>query len=1519
MSSTRIEESKSLNSSSSEIGSTSLTQHYLRALLDMNDHDADITDEQYNEVAELIHRANTAFNQQDYANCIELILKAKQNKFDIVLDGEATGLLSMAYYMSGDLENALKAIIVSKSLYEMTVKSYELIEALIHIRQSNFVDAHKCLALVMSDDGEYQEVEAQAQKKILLLEMFRMESDEVKKKSAAIKDNKDNIATSLMSSLFTSEVEKYCCDVLAVAPLEVECFFVLSLLYNINDDVTLSRSNNMMDFVLYFLERMPNNISLNKYFMSHIKAHQLMRSEKNSTDQESKGSSTYNKDAIKTALESADLYRKNNNVEKEIACLEEALASVPDNRDLILRYVDALCQSKSHGLAIIQLCFAINLTKQYGNKKTVNDDLLVYYRKRRDIFASLKKYSLSDKDHKKITVLIPESERNTEDETYLKMKRLIRSPVTSLSSTSLSNREEKKATNSTQSHFLIARDYYLEDKLDEALTVVKEVLTKLSEGDAPSCKLMAAMIYARQNNMDESRRLFASVALMNSLDGKEVEQYNDILSIESSRRHLSAEVMEMNELRFKIDSSMSLNYYSNDSVGLCHELIKLCPLDIESYVRASLIYEVNDKQESTRAVEMMAIAQYFWNSLSGNCNIVVESPYDSYLKAYQLRVEEKSSDENKKIQIILKLADSFKVKNNIKEEINYVKQALDIRFDVKLLMRYAGLLNQSKMMSEAILYYSFAVGLMYRQQTNQNIVNEELIACYRHRRDLFNSLGNKLSSNDHSKLLSLMPKLSSDAEDELYTKMILQQDLEKNEQKVKEIVRELATTKCSFDEATRLAKEFQQHNILLKNSLTKNDKARQEQLKQERETQEKQENEKRQRDLEEKMAKLEKEKIQAQERKLKKETDRINKLQEAEKRKREEDEIKKKHEEEKRANQLKQKEREEEKKRKTLERKKKLDAEKKQLKKEKKLQKKKEEELKRETEVKQEYDRQTKETQLMVKEDKHQREWMETCKRSQVKELSLMSAEEKHQREWVLEERSKPVMEIDLDKMPVNFSSRGKAGISPYEVMTVLLGAGYEAYDVGGSLVSLLRGEAVQTDYDIVTNATQSQILALFKSYGIIQRQYKPDLFYFKGCEKTIDLFSSKNLRESKSQPKELLDLKTRGLTMCALVGKLVNVQSDKSKRPIIKMQIFDYLGNGYSDARKGHINTLTHPDNQFGNEEGNLPFRVLIQGAKGYEINPRVETALTACKDEVKKYTPHVLNYNMYKLLCQGHGENGAKLLFKYGYFETLFNPVMFKVKENDDFLGLLTVLKHVDEKARNYWESEVQVKQLILSIGKFIGIPEKFLLNEKKETTTTLPINLLYAYIVASYVSAIGSKKPKADFETLVGNNRFIALSQQYCAKFHDYIASCYADIVSKKKQAITFSNQTQEREVKQEVKKVQPLQQHVLQQKSLLQQQALQRQVIDQQLLLQQQALRQQALEQQVLQQQLQLQQQTLQQQHQQVLYVSQQVVQPMVYSNPYVFYQPPQQLTQTSFVPIQQRQTTQNQPSSQERKR
>lgn len=288
--------------------------------------------------------------------------------------------------------------------------------------------------------------------------------------------------------------------------------------------------------------------------------------------------------------------------------------------------------------------------------------------------------------------------------------------------------------------------------------------------------------------------------------------------------------------------------------------------------------------------------------------------------------------------------------------------------------------------------------------------------------------------------------------------------------------------------------------------------------------------------------------------------------------------------------------------------------------------------------------------------------------------------------------------------------SRSLLSPNGVKVLYKLRDQGFTGYLVGGGVRDLLLGREPK-DFDVVTDATPTQLKKLFRNCRLIGRRFRLAHLHFQdeiievatfrsgadatagesaeethaaapetACEASADVTSDEAAADGNAEPgiEELGGRRGRdgrhlmsGPRMLKSEDGMVlrdNVfgtpEQDAVRRDftvnalfynIADFSIIDHVG-GMEDLKQGVIRTIGDPLVRFTEDPVRMIRAVRFAAMLGFNIEERTEQALTELSGTISKATPPRLYEEILKLLLMGAGERTYQMLRHYGLFEPLF-----------------------------------------------------------------------------------------------------------------------------------------------------------------------------------------------------------------------------------------------------------------------
>jgi tRNA nucleotidyltransferase/poly(A) polymerase len=220
-------------------------------------------------------------------------------------------------------------------------------------------------------------------------------------------------------------------------------------------------------------------------------------------------------------------------------------------------------------------------------------------------------------------------------------------------------------------------------------------------------------------------------------------------------------------------------------------------------------------------------------------------------------------------------------------------------------------------------------------------------------------------------------------------------------------------------------------------------------------------------------------------------------------------------------------------------------------------------------------------------------------------------------------------------------------------ICATLRGGGYQALLCGGCVRDLLLGRE-PADYDVTTDATPEQVMALFPEsvgvgaqFGVVQiprdgskvevATFRADVGYSDGRHPDSVIYSK--------IPKE--DVQRRDFT---INGLLMRPETG---------EVLDFVG-GQADLKSGVIRAIGEPDRRFREDKLRLMRAVRFAARFGFTITPETLDAVRRHAREVTSVSGERLRDELTKLLTEGAGRRGFELLEETGLLAEVLPEVV-------------------------------------------------------------------------------------------------------------------------------------------------------------------------------------------------------------------------------------------------------------------
>ncbi|KTC79495.1 polynucleotide adenylyltransferase PcnB [Legionella cherrii] len=241
--------------------------------------------------------------------------------------------------------------------------------------------------------------------------------------------------------------------------------------------------------------------------------------------------------------------------------------------------------------------------------------------------------------------------------------------------------------------------------------------------------------------------------------------------------------------------------------------------------------------------------------------------------------------------------------------------------------------------------------------------------------------------------------------------------------------------------------------------------------------------------------------------------------------------------------------------------------------------------------------------------------------------------------------------------IPRNKHSISKADISSnaLKVLNRLIGAGFQAYIVGGSVRDLLLHKAPK-DFDVATDATPNQVKNLFRNGRIIGRRFKLVHILFHREIIEVATFRGHLAADESQQTNE------RG--MLVRDNAYGSLDEDAWRRDftinslyynINDSTIIDFTG-GVKDVEEKLIRMIGDPTKRYQEDPVRMLRAIRFSAKLNFKLAPETEAPFP----EISHLITHVSNSRLFdemtKLYQCGNAEVVQKLLMEYGLFQYLF-----------------------------------------------------------------------------------------------------------------------------------------------------------------------------------------------------------------------------------------------------------------------
>lgn len=241
--------------------------------------------------------------------------------------------------------------------------------------------------------------------------------------------------------------------------------------------------------------------------------------------------------------------------------------------------------------------------------------------------------------------------------------------------------------------------------------------------------------------------------------------------------------------------------------------------------------------------------------------------------------------------------------------------------------------------------------------------------------------------------------------------------------------------------------------------------------------------------------------------------------------------------------------------------------------------------------------------------------------------------------------------------IPRNKHSISKSDISTnaIKVLNRLIGAGFQAYLVGGSVRDLLLHKAPK-DFDVATNATPNEVRNLFRNARIIGRRFKLVHILFHREIIEVATFRGHDAVDSSQQTNE------RGMLIRDNVYGSLDEDAWRRDFTINSLyyniddsSIVDFTG-GVNDVQKKLIRMIGDPVTRYKEDPVRMLRAIRFSAKLHFKLSPETEAPFP----QISQLITHISNSRLFdemtKLYQCGEAETVQKLMIEYGLFEYLY-----------------------------------------------------------------------------------------------------------------------------------------------------------------------------------------------------------------------------------------------------------------------
>lgn len=221
------------------------------------------------------------------------------------------------------------------------------------------------------------------------------------------------------------------------------------------------------------------------------------------------------------------------------------------------------------------------------------------------------------------------------------------------------------------------------------------------------------------------------------------------------------------------------------------------------------------------------------------------------------------------------------------------------------------------------------------------------------------------------------------------------------------------------------------------------------------------------------------------------------------------------------------------------------------------------------------------------------------------------------------------------------------------KVLYRLVRSGYTAYLVGGGVRDLLLGRKPK-DFDVSTNATPKELRKLFSNCFLIGRRFR--LAHLRYGDKIIETSTFRATPQHQGDDLLQTDDNVFGTPEEDALRRDFTVNG--LFYDIDTFSVIDYVG-GLEDLGKKVIRSIGDPLVRFREDPVRMLRAIRFAARLHFTIDPETLSAISVCKEEIRKTSRPRLLEEVYRLFMFGAGETSMRLLLQTGMLEELLPSV--------------------------------------------------------------------------------------------------------------------------------------------------------------------------------------------------------------------------------------------------------------------